>query len=545
MTSPRTTAETRLAFSRAYAGTRVKDRGRIIHAFREARRHVGIAWRWYPSVFISFIGALAALSRFGLLAFAIVAIIGGWVVYARISDEGNRLQAIWGFRMESRWRSMCLKMSLTCAGWMRSGQGCKFFPELEQITYADEALSLKIHTMPIGMDDKAWPLEAMEEGLRGTLGFVNGEVIEHPEEADRYTFRLTSKPMPTMVPVERYMFDLGERVVPVGIALTGEIVAFDLATIPHILVAGQTDMGKSSWLRNCLLTKALLDDWAITIIDGKGIDYGWMSVLGADVHAAEPSALGYEDPAKLHGRISGIMHTMNQRRWLMDKMEVGENWSRFREKVAWLEQRRDQDGWDLDQWLIGNGFSFVTTKGSGDNKIETEHQLVWADIEEASRFMLVLCDELGSVLQAVGKNNTGPAAQVAFATVAQKCRAFGMHLVIAAQRPDVQDLGVRGGSARAQFGNRLAFGNLDQAGRVMVWEDAKDPDIAKAIKSGVKGRGAAGGLMGHPGDIRLIQAPFMDEVSMVKWVLEQRPELATPEALGWVVDRIKYQGVEA
>lgn len=498
----------------------------------------------YPSVVFTVTGLPLTFVILGRVAGALAGIIALAGV-ALAMRETNRLNAWWNFRLGFNWFTMCEKLTMSSLGWRRVAQnGRTYYPVREKVTWLDGVLEVQIHQLPLGMEDKSWPLAAMEESMRGALGFLQGKVFQSNDEADRVTFRMSFRPMPTGVPLETWMFEVGPEMVPVGKEMDGTTSFFNLATTPHTMVAGETDFGKSGWARNCLIGKAVWEAWEVLIIDGKGVDYGWAAQLGCEVLTAEPTGEGFVDSAQLHGHISSLMHRMNRRRWLMGQMGVGENWSEFMLKFHWLEA---QDI-DLDQWLIDAGFSYTTSTGSKKNDDYEEHlvQLTWEDVRQEARILLVLMDEFGSIMRAKGKTGSQDRAHKAFAMVAQQCRAFGIRLVVLAQRPDVKDFGEYGGQARAQFRNRLAFGALDTDGLQMVFEARKDYDIALAARSRVKGRGAAFGLVGQygessSGDVRQIQAPWAEETEVLRILLEHRPELFTIETVAWMQARYEHK----
>jgi S-DNA-T family DNA segregation ATPase FtsK/SpoIIIE len=59
---------------------------------------------------------------------------------------------------------------------------------------------------------------------------------------------------------------------PVGHAATGELLSVDLPTLPHILVAGNTGSGKTTWLRG-LCVSVISQGALVAVIDLKGLDF--------------------------------------------------------------------------------------------------------------------------------------------------------------------------------------------------------------------------------------------------------------------------------
>lgn len=80
-----------------------------------------------------------------------------------------------------------------------------------------------------------------------------------------------------------WCWDLGA--VPVGQAGGNRREAVSLLDPPHMLVAGPTGGGKSSFLNAILCGVAPLDDVAVVLVDLKGVDFGrWRPRLSALVH---------------------------------------------------------------------------------------------------------------------------------------------------------------------------------------------------------------------------------------------------------------------
>ena len=194
--------------------------------------------------------------------------------------------------------------------------------------------------------------------------------------------------------------DANDWALPVGLGkdISGRSVFFDLAEMPHLLVAGTTGSGKSVML-NSLLTSLLLTTdprrVKMVLVDPKRVE---LAPFGHIPHLITPVVT---DVKKAANALSWAVAEMERR------YEVLENVG-----VRSLEGYNDQS-------------------------------------ETPMPYVVVVIDELADLMMAA-------AAKVEDAVIrlAQKARAVGIHLVVATQRPSVD---VITGMIKANIPSRVAF----------------------------------------------------------------------------------------
>ncbi len=188
-----------------------------------------------------------------------------------------------------------------------------------------------------------------------------------------------------------------------GKDVAGEPIYFDIAKMPHLLIAGATGMGKSVCMNSIivsLLYKASPDDVKLMLIDPKKVE---MNIYNGLPHLLVPVV---SDPKKAAGALHWAVTEMERRYELIEGMGV-------RDLKNYNKAIED------------------------DPKKEHLPQIV------------ILIDELADLMM------TAPAdVETSICGLAQKARAAGMHLIIGTQRPSVD---VITGLIKANIPSRIAF----------------------------------------------------------------------------------------
>lgn len=187
-----------------------------------------------------------------------------------------------------------------------------------------------------------------------------------------------------------------------GKDVAGEVRCADLARMPHLLVAGATNSGKSVCLNvliASMLFRARPDELKFIMIDPKRVE---LTLYDGIPHLIHPVVKDVKQAA-------GIL------RWVLKEMD-----------------RR----YDL--------FAQVMTRN-----IEGYNEKVNQDPEKRLPFLVVVIDELADLMM-----QQGPEVEQAICRLAQLARATGIHLVIATQRPSVD---VITGLIKANVPSRIAF----------------------------------------------------------------------------------------
>ncbi|HKR92741.1 DNA translocase FtsK [Novosphingobium sp.] len=234
-----------------------------------------------------------------------------------------------------------------------------------------------------------------------------------------------------MIASEAFAHHKGMLPIILGKDIAGEPVVADLATMPHLLVAGTTGSGKSVGL-NCILLSLLYRltpaQCRLILVDPK--------VLELKSYDDIPHLLSsvVTEPPKAVRALKWAVEEMERRYRMMSEISV-RNLASFNEKVRTAAAkgkplgRRIQIGFDPD---------------TGEELYE-DRQL---DYEVLPQIVLIV-DELADLMVTVGKE-----IEVLIQRLSQKSRAAGIHLIMATQRPSVD---VITGVIKANLPTRISF----------------------------------------------------------------------------------------
>ncbi len=206
--------------------------------------------------------------------------------------------------------------------------------------------------------------------------------------------------------------------VAIGRDINGRSAMINLATMPHVLIAGATGAGKSSCL-NSIITSILMrstpEQVRMILVDPKRVE------MGQYERAPHLLTAPVTDPRKAANALAWAVREMDRRYGLLSK--VG-----FRDITGY---NNAVDGDKLEAGL-----------GEVD---ESGEPLVYKRLP----FILIVVDELADLMMVAARD-----VEDSIARIAQMARAVGIHLVIATQRPSVN---VITGVIKANVPARLAF----------------------------------------------------------------------------------------
>lgn len=214
-----------------------------------------------------------------------------------------------------------------------------------------------------------------------------------------------------------YASSRAELPLALGEDVRGRSDVYDLAKMPHLLIAGVTGSGKSVCINaiiSSLIYRYQPEELRLLLIDPKMVELGGYNVLP---HLRHPVVTDNRDAATVL-------------KWLVYEME-----------------RRYE-------WLSANGcrnlreYNRRVTKGVPITAPESEGGEV-VDEPETKPYIVLFIDELADLMMTVQNEVERPLAYLA-----QKARATGIHLVVATQRPSVN---VITGLIKANFPCRIAF----------------------------------------------------------------------------------------
>lgn len=222
--------------------------------------------------------------------------------------------------------------------------------------------------------------------------------------------------MRSLIASEKFQNSDAELPVVMGKTITNETFTFDLAKMPHLLVAGATGQGKSVGL-NAILVSILYKKHPaqvkFVLIDPKKVELTLYNKIERHFLAKLP---GEEEP--IITDTSKVVNTLNSL-----CVEMDERYELL--KAAQVRNIKEYNN------------KFVARK---------------LNPEKGHRYMpyiVVLIDEFADLIMTAGKEVEHPIARLA-----QLARAIGIHLIVATQRPSVN---VITGMIKANFPARIAF----------------------------------------------------------------------------------------
>ena len=206
-----------------------------------------------------------------------------------------------------------------------------------------------------------------------------------------------------------------------GKNVSGRDLVIDLATVPHLLVAGATGSGKSVCI-NAFLTGLLMsrtpEQIRLMLVDPKIVEFAIYNELP---HLVVPVIT---DPKKVALGLRWAIHEMEKRYKLLNAAGV--------RNIAAFNRRESVVQPEL--------FDGAETPPAAAKS---------AALPDRLPYILIVIDELADLML-----QAGPEIENGIARLAQLSRAVGIHLIIATQRPSVN---VITGTIKANFPGRIAF----------------------------------------------------------------------------------------
>ena len=187
-----------------------------------------------------------------------------------------------------------------------------------------------------------------------------------------------------------------------GVDTIGAPVIIDLASMPHLLMAGSTGSGKSVALNAMLISllcKISPDDMRLILIDPKRLEFAPYADIA---HLLFPIVT---DPKIVPSVLRWVVKTMEQRYQVMAQ--------------------------------------------AGARNIHDYRQIGNSQTHESMPFIVVIIDELADVMMTAGKE-----VEDSIIRITQMARAAGIHLIAATQRPSVD---VITGLIKVNFPSRISF----------------------------------------------------------------------------------------
>jgi S-DNA-T family DNA segregation ATPase FtsK/SpoIIIE len=258
----------------------------------------------------------------------------------------------------------------------------------------------------------------------------------------------------------------------------------DLASMPHVIVAGATGAGKSVGL-NVMLVSLLFRkspaDLRLLMIDPKVVELAPFDRI----------------PHMLLPVVTDMKQAANALKWAVDEMErryqlfANAGTKNITTYNAWVEKVRRGEA------RPPKPPARVAAIGPDGTEVEVDAAQDGSDasLPEKIPFIVIVVDEFADLMMQQGKD-----VEASVARLAQKARAAGMHVILATQRPSVD---VITGMIKANFPTRIAF-------RVAQKVDSRtilDEQGAEHLL----GRGDMLVKMNGSNDTRRVQCPFCSE----------------------------------
>jgi S-DNA-T family DNA segregation ATPase FtsK/SpoIIIE len=258
----------------------------------------------------------------------------------------------------------------------------------------------------------------------------------------------------------------------------------DLASMPHVIVAGATGAGKSVGL-NVMLVSLLFRrtpaELRLLMIDPKVVELAPFDRI----------------PHMLLPVVTDMKQAANALKWAVDEMErryqlfANAGTKNIGTYNAWVEKvHRGEARPPKPPAKV----AAVAPDGS-EVEIDAAKDGSDAELPEKIPFIVIVVDEFADLMMQQGKD-----VEASVARLAQKARAAGMHVILATQRPSVD---VITGMIKANFPTRIAF-------RVAQRIDSRtilDEQGAEHLL----GRGDMLVKMNGANDTRRVQCPFCSE----------------------------------
>lgn len=222
--------------------------------------------------------------------------------------------------------------------------------------------------------------------------------------------------MRSIVASKKFQESKADLPVVMGKTISNETFVFDLAKMPHLLVAGATGQGKSVGL-NAIITSLLYkkhpSQLKMVMVDPKMVELNIYGVIEKHFLAKLPDADKpiITDVDKVKNTLNSLTIEMDDRYRLLMKANT-RNIKEYNTKF--VERKLNPN----------NGHKYLP-------------------------YIVVVVDEFADLIMTAGKEIETPIARIA-----QKARAVGIHMIIATQRPSTN---IITGVIKANFPGRIAF----------------------------------------------------------------------------------------
>ncbi|MGB4596011.1 MAG: DNA translocase FtsK [Anaerolineaceae bacterium] len=205
-----------------------------------------------------------------------------------------------------------------------------------------------------------------------------------------------------MLESPKFIASKSKLTIPLGRDVSGQPLVSDLATMPHLLIAGTTNSGKSiciAAITTCLVMNNRPDELKLVMIDPKMVELN---------------------------RFNGLPHLWGQ---------VETNVERIMSVLRWATTEMD--------------YRYKLLETVHARNLDTYNDKMEKSGKQGLPRIVIIIDELADLMMSAQE-----VTQNTLVRLAQKARAVGMHLIVATQRPSTD---IITGVIKANFPTRIAF----------------------------------------------------------------------------------------
>lgn len=274
-------------------------------------------------------------------------------------------------------------------------------------------------------DDLAMALSAYSVRIIAPIPGKGVVGIEVPNDTREMVF------LKEIIADEKFQSAKAKMPMALGKNTEGGPVITDLASMPHLLVAGATGSGKSVAVNTMivsLLYQFTPDQVRLLMVDPKMLEF---SIYEGIPHLLLPVVT---DPSKAAVALGWAVNEMERRYQLLAEMSV-RNITSYNKRVDNLTQQVEED--------LANGLQ--DTEAIKRLQIDSQGN----PTHKRLPFIVCIIDEFADLMMVASKD-----VETCVARLAQKARAAGIHLILATQRPSVD---VITGLIKANFPTRIAL----------------------------------------------------------------------------------------
>ena len=216
-----------------------------------------------------------------------------------------------------------------------------------------------------------------------------------------------------------------------GVDIGGNPMYFDLAKMPHVLIAGRTGSGKSVFVQSIIMSilyHFTPDKCKLMIVDPKGVDFTlWDNI-----------------PHLITPVLTDANASVNALKWSVREME--ERYKRL--QLLGVQNIEGYNEAVRKKRANGEVLTRQVAVGTDPETGELEFETQEVDLSDMP-YLVIIIDEVADLMSVARKD-----VEACVQRLAQKARAAGIHLVAATQRPDTS---VITGVIKANFPTRISF----------------------------------------------------------------------------------------